>query len=82
MEKLICNDCEKCLEEGDEYMPYKTSTGTYIKCKKCHEKDPVLRNFQETEVYSRVVGYIRPVKQWNKGKQTEYKDRTEFEVKD
>ena len=33
---------------------------------------------QKTEVYSRVVGYIRPVQQWNKGKQAEFKDRTEF----
>ena len=35
---------------------------------------------QKTEVYSRVVGYIRPVQQWNKGKQAEFKDRTEFIV--
>jgi anaerobic ribonucleoside-triphosphate reductase len=32
------------------------------------------------EVYSRVVGYIRPVNQWNEGKQAEYQDRVEFEV--
>ena len=30
---------------------------------------------KECEVYSRVVGYLRPVKQWNKGKQQEFKDR-------
>ena len=35
---------------------------------------------QKTEVYSRVVGYIRPVQQWNKGKQAEFKDRMEFIV--
>ena len=39
--------------------------------KKCMEK---------TEVYSRVVGYFRPVQQWNKGKQEEFKDRREFEL--
>jgi len=27
------------------------------------------------EVYSRVSGYYRPVKQWNKGKQSEFDDR-------
>lgn len=27
------------------------------------------------EVYSRVVGYIRPVSQWNEGKQAEFGDR-------
>ncbi len=32
------------------------------------------------EVYSRVVGYIRPVQQWNEGKQAEYDDRKEFVV--
>jgi len=30
------------------------------------------------EVYSRVVGYIRPLAQWNDGKQAEYADRKEF----
>lgn len=34
------------------------------------------------EVYSRVVGYIRPVQQWNDGKQAEYADRKEFVVSD
>jgi anaerobic ribonucleoside-triphosphate reductase len=33
------------------------------------------------EVYSRVVGYIRPVQQWNEGKQAEWKDRKTFTVK-
>ena len=33
---------------------------------------------QPCEVYSRVVGYLRPVKQWNKGKRQEFKDRKEF----
>lgn len=32
------------------------------------------------EVYSRVVGYLRPVKQWNDGKQAEFNDRKEFNV--
>ncbi|MEI7543145.1 MAG: anaerobic ribonucleoside-triphosphate reductase [bacterium] len=35
----------------------------------------------ECEVYSRVVGYFRPVKQWNDGKQEEYADRVTFEAK-
>ncbi|HDQ26845.1 MAG TPA: hypothetical protein ENN43_08900 [bacterium] len=34
----------------------------------------------ECEVYSRIVGYFRPVKQWNNGKQEEYKDREEFRL--
>jgi anaerobic ribonucleoside-triphosphate reductase len=31
------------------------------------------------EVYSRVVGYFRPVNQWNKGKQEEFGDRLMFQ---
>lgn len=34
----------------------------------------------ECEVYSRVVGYIRPVKQWNKGKKIEFNSRKTFEI--
>jgi len=34
----------------------------------------------ECEVYSRVVGYLRPVKQWNNGKQGEFKMRKAFIV--
>ncbi len=30
------------------------------------------------EVYSRVVGYLRPVVQWNHGKKEEFKDRKEY----
>jgi len=29
----------------------------------------------ETEVYSRVVGYYRPVQNWNRGKQQEFSER-------
>ena len=34
------------------------------------------------EVYSRVVGYMRPVKQWNRGKQQEFSDRKLFDMKE
>lgn len=34
----------------------------------------------ETEVYSRVCGYHRPVKNWNKGKRSEFEDRKMFDV--
>lgn len=34
------------------------------------------------EIYSRVVGYIRPINQWNEGKRQEYGDRLMFEVAD
>ena len=44
-------------------------TGEHFTCPTCSS---------ECEVYSRVVGYLRPVKQWNQGKQAEYSSRTEF----
>ena len=30
------------------------------------------------EIYSRVVGYMRPINQWNTGKQQEFRDRKVF----
>lgn len=33
-----------------------------------------------TEIYSRVVGYYRPVSNWNEGKREEFKDRKEFKL--
>jgi anaerobic ribonucleoside-triphosphate reductase len=36
----------------------------------------------KTEIFSRVVGYYRPVDNWNDSKQEEFKDRKVFEVKD
>jgi len=34
----------------------------------------------ECEVYSRVVGYLRPIKQWNSGKREEWSERTKYAV--
>ena len=31
------------------------------------------------EVYSRIVGYFRPIANWNVGKKEEFKDRLEFD---
>ena len=48
-----------------------------------NEKDKVIINGkecyrQEVECYSRVTGYLRPVKQWNDAKQSEFKNRKVF----
>ena len=32
------------------------------------------------EVYSRIVGYLRPVRNWNDGKRQEFEDRTTFQT--
>ena len=34
----------------------------------------------ECEVYSRCCGYFRPVKNWNKGKRQEFKERAAYNV--
>jgi hypothetical protein len=36
---------------------------------------------KKTEVFSRVVGYHRPITNWNKGKQEEFKDRHPYTIK-
>jgi len=48
--------------------------GEHFTCPKCTIEQPC-------EVYTRVVGYLRPVGQFNLGKQQEYKDRKEYKVK-
>ncbi|HLC46897.1 MAG TPA: anaerobic ribonucleoside-triphosphate reductase [Candidatus Nanoarchaeia archaeon] len=35
---------------------------------------------KKTEVYSRIVGYFRPVQNWNEGKKQEFIDRSEFVI--
>ncbi|MBC7130181.1 hypothetical protein H5T51_03030, partial [Candidatus Bathyarchaeota archaeon] len=50
-------------------------THGYIKGE--HEQCPVCG--ASCEVYSRVVGYLRPVDQWNYGKQAEFALRRTFE---
>ena len=65
-------------------LPYFTLTPTFSVC----PSDGYLRGEQalcprcgvETEVYSRVVGYLRPVKQWNDGKREEFRVRKLFKA--
>jgi len=38
------------------------------------------RGRTKPEIYSRVVGYLRPVQQWNVGKQAEFGNRKTFKV--
>ena len=47
--------------------------GEHFTCPECGE---------DCEVYSRIVGYIRPVQQWNKGKQAEFKTRKTYVVEE
>lgn len=81
---MKCHDCKKELEvtkkgdiKGGVQLVYEGDITVY-KCAKCYKKDPSLNNYQECEVYSRVVGYIRPIKQWHEAKQQEYKERVNY----
>jgi ribonucleoside-triphosphate reductase len=65
-------------------LPYFTLTPTFSICPThgyIEGEQPHCRLCSEsTEVYSRVVGYLRPVKQWNAGKQAEFADRKNLQV--
>ena len=65
-------------------LPYFTITPTFSICPSHGylngKQDKCSICNQETEVYSRVVGYLRPVKQWNDGKQAEFRMRRVFHV--
>lgn len=51
-----------CLNHG--YLPGEQET-----CPECGAA---------TEIYSRIVGYLRPVSTWNDGKQQEFRERTTY----
>ena len=36
----------------------------------------------ECEVYSRIVGYLRPIQNWNAGKKEEFRERVNYVIKD
>jgi ribonucleoside-triphosphate reductase (formate) len=67
-------------------LPYFTLSPTFSICPSHgylvgeHQLCPKCVVEQKCEVYSRIVGYIRPVQQWNAGKATEFGDRKEFVV--
>ena len=69
---------------GNYRLPYFTLTPTFSVCPShgylSGEQTRCSHCDRETEVYSRVVGYLRPVKQWNDGKQAEYCRRRPFKI--
>ena len=48
-------------------------TGEHFNCPICG---------RDAEVYSRITGYYRPVRNWNDGKSQEFRDRLEYNIKD
>ena len=65
-------------------LPYYTMSPTYSVCKNhgylTGEVFSCPDCGEETEVWSRITGYYRPVKNWNAGKTQEYKDRREYNI--
>lgn len=69
------------------HLPYVTFTPTFSICPVHgyiageHFTCPKCVVPQTCEVYSRIVGYLRPVQQWNEGKKEEFKERITFQAK-
>ena len=65
-------------------LPYYTISPTYSICKEhgylAGEQTICPHCGAQTEVYSRITGYYRPVQNWNDGKLQEYRNRTEYDV--
>jgi hypothetical protein len=87
--KTICMDCEKefvinieriapdQLEIKDGVIA-KRYNEYMCKCPECFEKNKTFGT--DTEVYSRVVGYLRPVNSWNQAKKNEFHDRKMYKA--
>lgn len=65
-------------------LPYFTITPTFSVCPNCGYRagEHLLCDKCQAgcEIYSRVVGYLRPVQQWNKGKKEEFKERQTYKI--
>jgi hypothetical protein len=51
-----------------------------FKCLECLERDGGRISPQRCEIFSRVVGYLRPIQGWNKGKREEFAMRTNYKL--
>ena len=78
--------CKKLVRKiAEKYeIPYFTITPTFSVCQ-LHgylkgEQTSCPNCGEETEVYTRIVGYYRPVKNWNHGKKSEYRERKTFNI--
>ena len=73
----------KTITENFE-LPYFSLNPTFSICPNCGyivgEHWQCIKCGKDTEVFSKVVGYMRPVNQWNDGKRAEYKDRKVFKI--
>ena len=77
LKKLVKTICENYK------LPYFTFSPSFSICKNhgyiVGEHSECPNCGESTEVYSRVVGFLRPVSQWNKGKQAEFEMREHYD---
>jgi ribonucleoside-triphosphate reductase len=82
-EAIDSETCKKLVRKiAETKLPYFSITPTFSVCRnhgyvkgefsKCPECE------EQTEVYSRIVGYLRPVSTWNDGKRQEFEERTPY----
>ena len=82
-ESMDAETCKKLVKKISETkLPYFSITPTFSICRNhgylegeapsCPDCDG------RTEVYSRIVGYLRPVATWNDGKKQEFAERTPY----
>ena len=82
-EAIDAGTCKKLVRRiAATKLPYFSITPTFSVCldhgylKGEHHSCPECG--ASTEVYSRIVGYLRPIRTWNDGKQQEFKERTPY----
>ena len=83
-----CHDCNKEIIITEEeitngvLLTYKDSADKIdvYKCDECFEKNKELSNYIPCEVYTRIVGYLRPKSSANPGKAQELKERVNYKV--
>jgi ribonucleoside-triphosphate reductase (formate) len=83
-EAIDRDTCRKLVKKiAQTKIPYFSITPTFSVCynhgyvRGAHPTCPKCGT--DTEVFSRIVGYLRPIRTWNDGKQQEFKDRTPYE---
>ncbi|MEI6092251.1 MAG: ribonucleoside triphosphate reductase [bacterium] len=80
-----CKNLVRKISNGFK-LPYFTLSPTFSICNQHgylggrHDVCPKNSGTCETEVFSRVVGFYRPVRQWNKGKQAEFEIRSTYKM--
>lgn len=76
----VCVECGKTVPENEGFV---SSTGQIVcgrECMKSFMQKLPNRGKAALVSYSRVTGYLGPVKAWNKGKQREFADRVRYNM--